>query len=137
MRRREDSKMAEIVVTGATAMCTFGTTPGSLNATSQVSCIVDGKAAATIQDAQSANLTPFGMCTSLANPQVAAATAAALGVLTPQPCMLVPAGTWIPVKPNVLMGGKPCLTSDSKLICGNGGGSISILFPGQVKTVVS
>uniref|UniRef100_UPI0040578BBB DUF4280 domain-containing protein n=1 Tax=Agathobacter sp. TaxID=2021311 RepID=UPI0040578BBB len=129
--------MAQIVVTGATTMCTFGTVPGNLTVTSQAVCLVDGKPAATIQDAQTANITPFGMCTSLANPQVAAATAAALGVLTPQPCMPVAAGTWIPTKPGVLIGGKPCLTSDCKLICGNGGGSISITFPGQVKAVIS
>jgi hypothetical protein len=129
--------MAQIVVTGATAACTFGTAPGTLNVTSQASCMVEGKPAATIQDAQTVNITPFGMCTSLANPQVAAATAAALGVLTPQPCMLVPAGTWIPTKPGVLIGGKPCLTSDCTLMCGNGAGCISIVSPGQVKTVIS
>ena len=95
--------MVQLVVTGASAMCSFGTAPGTVNATSQTVCMVEGKPAATIQDCQSANITPFGMCVSMANPQVAAATAAALGVLTPQPCMLVPAGTWIPTKPAVLV----------------------------------
>lgn len=128
--------MAEIVVTGATAVCSFGTAPGTITATSQMAAMVEGKAIATIQDAQVANISPFGLCTSLANPQVAAATAAALGVLTPQPCMLMAAGTWIPTKPTVLVGGKPCLTSDCKLVCANGAGNISITFPGQAKTVV-
>ena len=118
-------------------MCTFGTAPGNVNVTSQMGCLVEGKPVATIQDAQIQNITPFGMCTSLANPQVAAATAAALGVLTPQPCMLVAAGTWIPTKPSVLIGGKPCLTSDCKLICANGGGTISIVAPGQVKAIIT
>ncbi len=98
---------------------------------------MEGKPAATIQDAQPANITPFGMCTSLLNPQVAAATAAAMGVLTPQPCMLVPAGTWTPMKPGVLLGGQPCLTRDSTLMCSNGGGMISITVPGQMKAVIS
>ena len=129
--------MAQIVVTGASAMCSFGPAPGTVNATSQTICMVEGKPAATIQDCQAANITPFGMCTSMANPQVAAATAAALGVLTPQPCMLVPAGTWIPTKPTVLVGGKPCLTNDCKLMCSNGMGNISIVSPGQVKAVIS
>lgn len=127
--------MAEIVVTGASALCSFGTAPGTIHATSQTACLVEGKPAATIQDAQPANITPFGMCTSLLNPQVAAATAAALGVLTPQPCMLVPAGTWTPTKPGVLVGGQPCLTRDSRLLCSNGGGVINITFPGQIKTI--
>ena len=129
--------MAELVVTGASAVCSFGTAPGTISATSQAACLAEGKPAATIQDAQPANMTPFGMCTSLLNPQVAAATAAAMGVLTPQPCMLVPAGTWTPMKPGVLLGGQPCLTRDSTLMCSNGGGMISITVPGQMKAVTS
>ena len=129
--------MAEIVVAGASAVCSFGTAPGTIGGGSQTTCLVGGKPAATIQDAQPSCITPFGMCTSLANPQVAAATAAAMGVLTPQPCALVPAGTWTPMKPGILVGGQPCLTRDSSLVCGNGGGTISITNPGQVKAVTS
>ena len=129
--------MSQIVCAGANCKCTFGLAPGTINPTSQTSVMVDGKPAATIQDCQMANITSFGMCTSLANPQVAAATAAALGVLTPQPCMLVPAGTWIPNKPSVLIGGKPVLTNESKLICSNGVGTISIINPGQFKTIIN
>jgi len=79
------------------------------------------------------NIAPFGMCVSMTNPQVAAATAAALGVLTPQPCSMVPAGTWQPGKPSLLVGGKPVLTNDSMLLCGTGMGNISIVSPGQTK----
>jgi len=129
--------MAQIVVTGASAVCTFGTAPGTIHVTSQTTNLAEGKPIATIQDCQASNITPFGMCTSMANPQVAAATAAALGVLTPQPCMLVPAGTWIPAKPAVLIEGKPCLTNDCSLMCSNGAGSIRIVAPGQVKAVIS
>lgn len=129
--------MAQLVTTGAQAMCTFGTAPGTINVTSQTTCLAEGKPVATIQDVQMVNITPFGLCTSLANPQVAAATAAALGVLTPQPCMLMAAGTWIPTKPTVLIGGKPCLTNDCKMMCTNGGGNISIVSPGQMKAIVS
>lgn len=129
--------MAEIVVAGASAVCSFGTAQGTICGGSQTACMAGGKPAAIIQDAQPSSITPFGMCTSLANPQVAAATAAAMGVLTPQPCVLVPAGAWTPMKPGVLVSGQPCLTRDSTLVCGNGGGMISITDPGQVMAVIS
>jgi hypothetical protein len=78
------------------------------------------------------NIVPFGMCNSPANPMVAAATAAALGVLTPMPCIPVPAGPWLPMSPTVLIGGKPALNNMSKLMCA-WAGVIQIIFPGQVK----
>ena len=126
--------MGAIVVSGAVLQCPFGVAPSNLNVTSQSTCIVSGQPAATIQDAQGmVNIQPFGMCTSLANPQVAAATAAALGVLTPQPCMPQTAGMWIPTSPTTMIDGKPCLTSDCKIICSNGMGTIQITSPGQMK----
>ena len=122
--------MAFPVVTGATCMCTMGTAPGQINPTNQPSIHVGGKPVASIADAAPmTNITPFGMCTSMANPAVAAATAAALGVLTPQPCTPTPAGTWIcPGK--VRVGGKPVLTNEGKIMCAFAG-SISITNPGQ------
>ncbi len=129
--------MGFLTVTGANILCTFGTAPGTLNVTSQTTCLADGKPVATIVDTvPNGNLSPMGMCTSIANPQVAAATAAALGVLTPQPCICMAAGTWIPVKPTVLIGGKPCLSNESKLICTNGMGVVTIQSPGQTKVLV-
>ncbi|MBR4515656.1 MAG: DUF4280 domain-containing protein [Lachnospiraceae bacterium] len=129
--------MGQVVTTGAQLMCSFGTTPGNLTATNQQTVLIEGKPAATLSDtAPMVNITPFGMCTSLANPQVAAATAAALGVLTPQPCIPAPAGTWIPSQSTVLAGGTPCLTNDCKLMCSYAG-SISIVNPGQVKASIN
>ncbi len=125
--------MSNLVAVSGTAMCTMGTAPAPIKVTSQQKVLTEGKPAATIQDAQPmANIGPFGMCTSLANPQVAAATAAALGVLTPQPCIPAPAGTWIPTKPKILVGGKPCLSNDCKLVCAYAG-QVSVTVPGQVK----
>lgn len=118
------------VVSGATTMCTMGLAPGQLVATSQLSVLVGGKPAATIQDVSPiVNVCPCGMCTSLANPTVASATAAALGVLTPMPCVPSPAGTWLCGK-GPLLGGIPSLADDGKLMCAYGG-TISITFPGQ------
>ncbi|MBE5826558.1 MAG: DUF4280 domain-containing protein [Butyrivibrio sp.] len=125
--------MSNLVVVSGTAMCSMGTAPAPVKVTSQQKVLAGGKPAATIQDAQPmANIGPFGMCTSLANPQVAAATAAAMGALTPQPCIPAPAGTWIPTKPKILIGGKPCLSNDCKLMCAYAG-QVSITVPGQVK----
>ncbi len=129
--------MSQLTAMGANLLCTFGTAPAPIKVTSQTVVLTEGKPAATIQDcAPMTNVGPFGMCTSLANPAVASATAAALGVLTPQPCTPVPAGTWIPTKPTIIIGGKPCLTQDCKLMCSYAG-SISITMPGQMKVTAN
>ena len=74
--------MSELVVASGTCMCTMGTAPAPLKVTSQAKVLAGGKPCGTISDfAALANVGPFGMCTSLANPQVAAATAAAVGIL--------------------------------------------------------
>ena len=126
--------MSEIVVNGAKVQCPFGNKPVVLRATSQTSCLIEGKVAATIYDVKpGVNLDTFGMCTSLQNPAVAAATAAAFGVLTPQPCTMVPVGTWSPVKPKLLVGGKPCLCSNATLNCAIGQGVITIASSGERK----
>ncbi|GAB2460544.1 hypothetical protein GCM10027265_07080 [Jatrophihabitans fulvus] len=95
--------------------------------------MIEGKPAATITDcAPMVNVPPFGMCTTLSNPTVASATAAALGVLTPMPC--VPVTTpWKPGAIKTMLGGKPALTSSSTCQC-SWGGVITITFPGAVRT---
>lgn len=129
--------MGVLTVAGAQCTCAFGTAPCMLQVTSQMSVMSGGKPVATIQDMQpGANMATFGMCTSLANPTVAAATAAALGVLTPQPCTMIPAGTWIPTNPKVMVSGIPCLTNESTLLCGFGSGTIKIVSPGQTNALV-
>lgn len=115
--------------------CGFGTAPCSLTVTSQMICLLEGKPAATIEDVSyPVNISGFGMCTSMLNPQVAAATAAALGVLTPQPCMMMPAGTWMPMCTKILVQGKPCFGNDAMLMCAYGG-TVTINGPGQTKVI--
>lgn len=122
--------MPAFVVSGASVMCTMGMSPGSVVATAQQKVIMSGRPAATIQDvAPLVNIAPCGMCTSLANPTVASATAAALGVLTPMPCVPAPAGVWLGGSA-VTAGGLPCLTNASTLTCSYGG-TLSIVSPGQ------
>ncbi len=128
--------MSVMCTMGANLLCSFGTAPAPLKVTQNALVLAEGKPCATIMDAMPiTNVGPFGMCTSLANPLVASATAAALGVLTPQPCVPQTA-SFIPISTKVLIGGKPCLTQDCKLICPYAG-QISITLPGQVKVQVS
>jgi uncharacterized Zn-binding protein involved in type VI secretion len=121
-------------VTGAMLQCTFGVAPTTLNVLPVSRVMIEGRPAAAITDAAPlVNIPTFGMCTSLANPMVAAATAAALGVLTPMPCIPAIAGTWIPNAPKTMIGGKPALVAGSMCTCGYGG-VISITMPGAVRT---
>ena len=125
--------MAFPVVAGAACMCTMGTAPGQINPTNQMTIRVGGKPVASIADAAPmSNVTPCGMCNSMANPAVASATAAAMGVLTPQPCVPAPAGVWV-CPGTIRVGGKPILTTDGKLTCAYGG-TISVTNPGQTTT---
>ena len=122
-----------VVVTGATCMCPFGVAPAAIMSTNNQTVLVGGVPACVITDAAPmANITGFGMCTTLSNPAVASATAAALGVLTPQPCMPAIAGVW--TGGTTLIGGKPCLTQTSNCMCAYGG-TITIVNPGQMTVV--
>ena len=128
--------MPEQVVTGAMMMCTFGAAPASLIATSAPTTMVGGMPAATIMDfAPMANIPTFGMCMSIANPEVASATAAALGVLTPMPCIPATSSPWVPGAPTVTIGGLQALDNTSKCMC-NWAGVISITMPGQFTTEI-
>lgn len=128
--------MSLCLSSGANLMCSFGTVPTSLNVLPKNGVNINGKAAACTEDnVPNVNIMPFGMCTSLSNPAVASATAAALGVLTPQPCMPNIIGTWMPMVPQVLIGGKPAVTIEGKLQCAYAG-TISVIAPGQSNVMV-
>ncbi|MGQ8367227.1 DUF4280 domain-containing protein [Glaciecola sp. 1036] len=125
------------VTMGANLMCSQGLAPSTLIVPPLKRVLVEGMPAATIMDKiPMVNIPPFGMCRSMANPQVAAATSAAMGVLTPMPCIPVLPGPWQPGAKKSTLGGLPCLTQNSKCICA-WGGSISITKPGATKTQVS
>lgn len=124
--------MGQCVCTGAMMMCSFGVAPSTLNVLPANKTMTCSKPAANIMDNKPmVNIPPFGMCQSMANPQVAAATAAAMGVLTPMPCIPNIPGPWTPGKPTVMLGGQPIINNTSKLMCA-WGGAISINFAGQV-----
>ena len=125
--------MPQNAVTGAMLQCSFGMAPSTLDPLPTPKVLIEGRPAATITDfAPFVNIPPFGMCTSLSNPTVAAATSAALGVLTPMPC--VPVTTpWKPGAIKTELGGKPALTAGSTCQCA-WGGIIQMTMPGAVRT---
>jgi hypothetical protein len=123
------------VCMGAMMQCSFGVAPSSLVVLPTNKVLTDTPAASIMDHVPMLNVMPFGMCTSPANPTVAAATAAALGVLTPMPCIPATASPWVVGAPTVLVGNMPALSAESKLIC-NWGGVIQIVTPGQFKVQV-
>jgi hypothetical protein len=128
--------MPQQVSMGAMLQCSFGAAPSTLVVLPKNRVLGEGPPAANIMDfVPMMNIMPFGMCSSLANPMVAAATAAALGVLTPMPCIPVTTSPWIPGAPTVLLGGMPTLDNVSKCMC-NWAGVISIAQAGTTKTMV-
>lgn len=128
--------MATAVCTGATMMCSFGVAPSSLIALPGTVLTNAPPSANITTNAPIANVAPFGACTSMSNPTVASATAAALGVLTPMPCIPATASPWAPGATKTMNGGQPAVDSSCKLNCSYGG-VISVLSPGQVKLSVS
>jgi hypothetical protein len=127
--------MGLLVTSTAILNCSFGAAPTPLNVLPVNHVLVDMPAANIMDNKPFLNITPFGVCSSIANPTVAAATTAALGVLTPMPCIPVTVAPWIVGKPPVLIGNMPCLNSESKLMC-MWAGVISISFAGQTRVTV-
>src|SRR5262245_26496846 len=99
--------MGIAVASGAQLQCTFGVAPGTLNVLPVGRVNADGMPMANIMDHKpNVNIAPFGMCNSMANPQVASATSAAQGVLTPMPCVPMTQTPWTPGSPLVMVGGQ-------------------------------
>jgi hypothetical protein len=114
----------------------MGNAPSSLSVLPVNLTSGDDNPAANIQDSKPmVNIAPFGMCMSPSNPQVAAATAAAMGVLTPQPCIPMTTAPWMPGSQTVTIGGQPALSSSCQCLC-TWGGQIQVQAPGQSTTDV-
>jgi Domain of unknown function (DUF4280) len=124
------------VTTGAMLQCSFGLAPSTLQVLPVNRVMAGGVPAGTIMDhIPIANIPPFGMCSSIANPTVATATTAALGVLTPMPCVPATPSPWLPGAATVLTGGMPALDNTCKLMC-LWAGVIQIVSPGQTAVLV-
>ena len=127
--------MAFHTCTGAKMMCTMGAAPAVFNATPKM-VVTNYMAAGNIMDfVPIMNIPPFGMCQSPSNPMVAAATAAALGVLTPMTCIPATVSPWNPGSPKVLVAGQPALNNTSKNMC-LWAGSISFVDAGQTNEMI-
>ena len=124
--------MPNHVCHGAMLKCSMGMAPSSLVVLPLNMQTTSNVPAANIQDhVPMVNIMPFGMCQSPANPTVAAATAAAMGVLTPMPCIPLTPAPWVAGSPTVTLANQPALNKSSMLMC-NWAGQISIEFEGQV-----
>ena len=128
--------MSMLVCSGAMLKCPFGSAPSTLSVL-PANLAQSGAPSANIMDhVPMLNIPPFGMCNSLANPMVAAATAAAMGALTPMPCIPVTSAPWAPGSPTVQIANMPALNDSSTLPC-NWGGVIQVSMAGQTTVTVA
>lgn len=111
--------------------CSMGTNLAKLTVLPSRTVFLTGQPMANISDHQTmVNLAPFGLCRSLGFPATASATAAALGTLTPMPCMHNTPFPWMGGKMDYLVKGQPALLRSSTCQC-LWGGTISIVDDGQ------
>ncbi|MEH2402981.1 DUF4280 domain-containing protein [Nostoc sp.] len=127
--------MALQVCSGTTLRCSFGVAPSALVVLPIKRVLTRTPDANILDNKPLVNIMPFGMCSSLANPEVAAATAAAFGVLTPMPCVPVIPAPWVPGSPTVLIANSPALNNTSTLMCA-WAGVIKVLNPGQTTVFI-
>ena len=130
--------MPLLVVNGATLQCPMAVPPGttSMIVTSVHRAQAGNQSAANIADfVPITNIPSFGMCMSLKNPQVATATSAAQGVLTPQPCVPVIVAPWSPGSATVTLDNLPALNDTSTCQC-IWGAVIRVAYAGQATVMI-
>jgi hypothetical protein len=124
--------MPNHVCNGALLKCTMGLAPSSLVVLPVKMVNTGMQPAANINDhVPLLNIMPFGPCMSILNPATAAATTAALGVLTPAPCLPNTPAPWVTGSPTVILANMPALNKSSMLTCVSGG-MITIQLEGQM-----
>lgn len=107
------------VCAGAKIQCSFGAAPSVLKTTPKgAPVIAEGAVTATIANhVPIDNIPSFGLCIAPTNPAVIAATAAALGVPTPAPCIPVTTSPWTAGSSTVLINGDIALNPSSTCLC--------------------
>lgn len=127
--------MGICVCGNAMISCSFGMAPSTFMVTPQ-NMVTTTMPLANIMDYKPmVNVMPFGMCQSMANPTVSAATSAAMGVLTPMPCVPNITAPWTPGCPTVMIANMPALNNSSTLMC-MWGGAIQFTNPGQTTIMI-
>lgn len=122
--------MGKLVCMGAQLSCTCGAAPSQLMVLPTNRVLRGGMpVASSLDHVPFVNILPFVVCSSPANPTVAVATAAALGVMTPMPCIPVTPAPWVNGSASVYVANVPALNESSKLQCAHGG-EIAIMFAG-------
>jgi YD repeat-containing protein len=121
------------VVEGATLKCSCGSATSELKTPGRKKSYIHHKLQANITDCRPmVNIQPFGLCDSLSNPDVQAATAANHGRLKKMPCQPKLTMKWINGKEDQNVDGAPALIETSANMCLYGG-KISIEDDGQNK----
>jgi len=125
-----------LVVEGALLMCDMGVAPAPFSPTPHMVSAGAMPAGNIMDFAPMVNIPTFGMCMSPSNPEVASATAAALGVLTPMPCVPATVAPWAPGSTSVMIDEMPALTETCMCTC-MWAGTITVSFAGQVEVTAT
>lgn len=121
--------MALVVCHGATLRCSFGQAPSTLIVPAP-GRVFAGAPIANITDfVPLVNVSPFGACTSPANPAVAAA------LMAPQPCVPQTVAPWIAPGQTNAVRKLPLVQATDRLVC-LWGGAIEVVSAGQTKVMV-
>lgn len=120
---------------GAKMKCSFGLVPNSLMPTPKTVMTSNMMAANIMDHVPITNIPSFGMCLSIANPAVAGATAAALGVFSPMPCVPVTPAPWVTGSLTTQICNSAALNNTSTLNC-VWGGVIMFVNPGQTTHLI-
>jgi len=124
------------VISTAKTQCSFGAAPGTLMVLPVNLDFCNNQPAANIMDhIPMTNIMPFGMCMSPTNPAVIAATAAAAGVLTPQPCVPATPSPWVPGAVATFIANQKALDDTCMCMC-TWAGVIKIAYAGQTNTFI-
>lgn len=106
------------VVQGAKLKCSFGDSESTFQIPMDHKIYIRNKPQGNIMDFKpNINILPFGMCSSLANPTVAAATAANNGRLQKMPCIPATVMPWFMGKNDKLLENFPALLNSSTTMC--------------------